>query len=132
MNGLIRTIPRYLVVSGIFALLGMCILIGLDHLGLHYIPSLVLAYVTLVPASYFVHAGYTYRVPPEGNNLIKYMAAQAVNLPLAILLLYIFHDLLALPMTIASPLLLVGQFVYNLAATHCAIYLNAKPKDQPQ
>jgi putative flippase GtrA len=111
----VRTIPRYLVVGGICALLGNAILILFDRIGLSYLTSCLVSFVVTVLIAYRFHTGWTFGAQRSLLGLFQYGAAMALNLPVALALLFLLVTVWGLPMTVAAPTLTVLQTALNYA-----------------
>ena len=70
---------------------------------------------------------FGFRTHPTVLSFARYLGAMAFNLPLSIMLLFLFHDLAHLPMIIASPLATIALFVANYFLSAWAI-VGGKPK----
>ena len=114
-----RAIPRYLVVGGLCALLGNAILILFDYFGINYVISCLVSFVVTVVIAYGFHTHWTFEARRSVTGLLRYGAAMAVNLPLALGLLFLLVSVGRLNMAIAAPALTVIQTTFNyvVAAT---------------
>lgn len=121
MTSLAASSGRYLVVGGSFALLNATTLIALDYIHIHYFVALLIAIMLWVPASYWVHLRFTYRVKGGGRSFVRYFGAQLVNLPLATMLLFTAHDLGGLAMIWAAPIVTTIMLIYNMVASFWAV-----------
>ena len=113
-----RAIPRYLVVGGTSALLSNAILIGFDHLGLHYVVSCVVAFVVTLILAYGLHTHWTFGSERSLGGLMRYGSAMALNLPLSVALLFLLISLGGLTMVVAAPAatVILAAFNYLVAA----------------
>jgi putative flippase GtrA len=120
-NGHRAAIPRYLVVGGLCALVANAILIGFDRLGIHYVVSSVVSFVTTLMLAYGLHAQWTFNAPPSFGRFIRYGAAMALNLPLSMALLFILVDVAGLKMIVAAPLATALQTILNYVIARAII-----------
>jgi putative flippase GtrA len=114
-----RSIPRYLVVGGASALLSNVILIGLDAIGINYVVSCVVAFVTTLILAYGLHTHWTFGAERSLSGLLRYGAVMALNLPLSLALFYLLISLAELSMVVAAPTatIILTVFNYVVAAT---------------
>lgn len=114
-----RAIPRYLVVGGFCALLGNAILIVFDRVGINYVVSCLVSFVATVLIAYGFHTHWTFGSQRSLEGLLRYGAAMAINLPVALGLLFLLVSVAGLQMAIAAPALTIIQTAFNylVAAT---------------
>ena len=104
------------------ALLHNAIMIAGDWLGAHYAVSSVASYIIVVLFGYCLHTAWTWPgTPRAGMSLARYAATMAANLPLFVAGMYLFVDLAALPVPIASPLVTVILMAFNFVAVRWAL-----------
>lgn len=120
------TMPRYLVVGLICALLHNAIMIGGDFAGLHYVASSLVSFAVVVVVGFALHCHFTFQQDPSVKSFVRYAAGMAANFPLSIALMFIFCDLAKLSVPVAAPLATVLLFVWNFAASRWAILGPAK------
>lgn len=108
-----RSLPRYLVVGGLCALLANAILIGFEHLGINYAVSAIVAFVGTLLLAYALHTSWTFGAERSFAGLVRYGASMAINLPISLALLFVLINLLALRMELAAPLATVIQTAFN-------------------
>lgn len=123
----LREPRRYLVVGAICALLNNIILIGCDAAGLHYAISILLTFVLVLPVSYFVHARWTFRVPPSRLAFSRFIGGSVSSLIVASFAVWLFRGELKLPMLIAAPLATLAMTIYNYLMTRWAVAHNRTP-----
>jgi putative flippase GtrA len=113
---------RFYSVGLACALLHNAIMIAGDWLGAHYALSSVASYVIVVLFGYWLHTAWTWPgTPRAGMSLARYAATTAANLPLFVAGMYLFVDLAALPVAIASPLVTVILMAFNFLAVRWAL-----------
>ena len=104
------------------ALLHNAIMIAGDWLGAHYVVSSVASYIIVVLFGYWMHTAWTWPgTPRAGTSLARYAATMVANLPLFVAGMYLFVDLAALPVAIASPLVTVILMAFNFLAVRWAL-----------
>ncbi len=108
-----RRSGRYLIVSGVCALLHNGIMIGLDRLGAHYVLCQTASAAVLLPVGYLLQGRVTFGVEHSWRDFARYSAALLTNFPVAIAVLWLLCDVLALDMIWASPISMVALFVWN-------------------
>lgn len=118
---------RFLLVSGLCALLHNAVMIGGDRIGLHYASSSIASYALVVLVGFALHAGFTYRSSPTLGGLVRYALAMAMNLPLSLALLFVLCDLLRIPMSMAAPTATIMLVAWNFVATRWAILRRLAP-----
>ena len=112
---------RYTIVAASCALLHNAIIIGMDWLGIHYVVASFVSFVVVASVGYLLHCAFTFDAERSPASFGRYLAAMALNLPLSIVLLFLFHDLCGLAMVIASPAATVALFVVNYFLSAWAI-----------
>jgi putative flippase GtrA len=114
-----RAIPRYLIVGALCALIANGILIGFDHLGIHYVISVIVASAITLVLAYELHTQWTFGGTRSPGGLARYAAAMALNVPISIALLFVLVTLGGLKMVFAAPAATVIQTAFNyvVAAT---------------
>lgn len=108
-----RRSPRYLVVAIVCAVLHNAIMIGLDRLGAHYVLCQAASAAVLLPVGYLLQARLTFGVERSWRDFGRYSAALTTNFPVAIAVLWLLLDVLALDMIVAAPASMVVLFVWN-------------------
>jgi putative flippase GtrA len=122
-----REPSRYLVIGAVCALLNNLILIGGDAAGLHYIASIMLTFMMVLPVSYLAHACWTFDVALSWTAFGRFVIGSVSSLFVASLTIWFFFALLGLPMAASAPLATVAMTVYNFAMTRWAIRRHARP-----
>ena len=113
--------PRYLAVTGSCFLFNNALLITLAWQNLHYIGCVLAAATVMIPLSYVLHARLTFEQAGKAVTFLRFAAIQAVNIPAAALLFYIFSSILGLSVVVASPLVTTTMFVWNFAGSWWAM-----------
>jgi putative flippase GtrA len=116
-----REPSRYLVVGAFCALLNNAILIGGDAAGLHYAVCILLTFVLVLPASYLVHAWWTFRVPASWPAFGRFIGGSISSLVVASFAVWLFKGALELPMLIAAPVATVAMAIYNYLMARWAV-----------
>ncbi|MEY2942707.1 MAG: hypothetical protein RLY97_721 [Pseudomonadota bacterium] len=134
MPRLFATAPRYLAISLFCFLFNNALLLLLAHGRLHYVLAVGLSFSILTPLSYGLHMAFTYRIARGWASFTRYVAAQAVNLPAAILLYFLLCNLGGISMFWATPLVTLTMFAWNFTSSFWAAYsrkVSSPPCDQP-
>lgn len=127
---------RYTIVALVCAAAHNAILLVGDLQHIHYAVSCVISYAIVVVLGFVLHAWFTFGLAPTLASFTRYALGMAANYPLALVLLFLLHDLGRLPMTVSAPAATVLQFGWNYAATRWAILrrgaeLPATPSERP-
>lgn len=109
----LRRSPRYVGVAIACALLHNAIMIGLDRLGAHYVLCQTASAAVLLPVGYLLQGHLTFEARRSWRGFIRYSAALLTNYPVAIIILWLLCDVLALDMVWASPISMVLLFLWN-------------------
>ncbi|MDZ4843285.1 MAG: GtrA family protein [Hyphomicrobium aestuarii] len=112
---------RFAIVGLVCAVLHNAIMIGLDHVGVHYVAASLVSFVACVAVGYGLHTSYTFSVTPGLASLWRYTLAMAANLPLSLAILFVMVDVLAWPVAIAAPVATVLLFALNYIASRWAL-----------
>lgn len=112
---------RFLLVSGVCALLHNAIMIGGDRLGLHYAVSSLVSYAVVVVVGFCLHVSFTYQETASTRSFLRYALAMAANYPLSLALMFVQCDLIGLPVVIAAPVATVLLLAWNFGATRWAV-----------
>lgn len=108
---------RYTAVSVVCALLHNGIMIGLDRLGVHYVWCQTASEVVLLPTGYLLQGAVTFRAKRNWRDFFRYSGALLTNFPVAIAILWLLCDVLALDMLWAAPISMVLLFIWNYLAS---------------
>lgn len=109
----VRRSRRYVAVAVACALLHNGIMIGLDRLGVHYVLCQTASAAVLLPVGYLLQSHLTFDVERSWRDFARYSAALTTNYPVAIAVLWLLCDVLALSMVWASPISMAVLFVWN-------------------
>ena len=111
---------RYLVVSGLCALLNNASVIVLVDCGFGSITATIIAFAPVLLIAYLLHALFTFGSQPTPVSFSRFAFLMAMNFPLWIAGLYLLSDIVRLPIFIAAPSTTVLIFVWNFASTKWA------------
>ena len=112
---------RYIVVGLASALIINIILIGGSFLGVNYGTSLVVAFCVSVTGAYLSHAKFTFREEYALDGFLRFVSANLLGFGLTVALIVLLHDLMDIPLWIASPATSVILFFYNYLSARWAI-----------
>jgi putative flippase GtrA len=108
---------RYVLVAGVCALLYNGLMIGLDRLGVHYVLSQAASAIVLLPVGYLLQGHLTFNAERNWRDFVRYSAALLTNYPVAVAVLWLLCDVLALDMVWASPISMIALFLWNYATS---------------
>ena len=123
MNVHLRRIPRYTLVATSCALLHNAILISMDALGANVFWCQVASAAVLLPVGFWLQSRVTFRCERSWAGFLRYSAALITNFPVALLVLWLTRDLLAVPMWFAAPISSVALFCWNYVTSSWALSL---------
>jgi len=118
------TAPRYLLVGITCAVLYNVTLIVGDFSGLHYAVSTVVSFVIVVLSGYWLHSTFTFGRELSAAALFRYALGMAANLPISLILMFVFCDLVHIAVAVAAPATTAILFIWNFAASRWAIVAN--------
>jgi putative flippase GtrA len=105
----------YASVSGLCLLLNNALMVCLTGAGIHYALACILSFFAVLAAGFLLHARLTFRVPATASAFVRYFTGMALNLPLSVALIWLFHDVGQAPMIVAAPaatlLLVLSNYV---------------------
>lgn len=113
-------LSRYTAVSAVCALLSNAIVIVCVDRGFSGPVASVFAFVPVLLLGYALHCLFTFGTEPSRVSLARYFLAVSANLPLWICGLYLFYNLLRIPIAIATPTLTLILFAWNFASARWA------------
>lgn len=113
--------PRYLAVTLFCFVFNNVLLLALSRMGLHYVWCVLISIAVMIPLSYWLHARYTFGTSCEHTTFVRFAAAQALNIPVSLVLFYLLRDRLNLSMNIAVPLSTSVMFAWNFVAAWWAL-----------
>lgn len=111
----------YGAIAGLCVLVNFAILMAGERIGIHYVLSTSISFVVCVVIGYGLHSRFTFVARPDATGLFRYTTAMALNLPLSVVALWLFHDLLDQPMVIAAPSSTLVLTLYNFFSSRWAI-----------
>jgi len=114
-------ISRYALTAAACMIMHNVIMIAGDAAGLAMPVAVLLSFCVCVLLGFALHSRYTFAVRGDGAGLLRYTLAMAANVPLTILLLWLFFTFLRLPMAVASPAATLVLLVVNFFASRWAI-----------
>lgn len=114
-------IGPYGLIAGLCAALNFVILVAGDRAGMRFVTSISISFVTCVLVGYLLHSRYTYTAAVDLAGLVRYTGAMALNYPLSILAVWVFSELLSLPMIVAAPASTLALTLYNFVSSRWAI-----------
>lgn len=118
---MIRSVPRYAVVGVTCALLHNAIMIGCDLIGIHYVVSSLISYAIVVVVGFALHSYFTFVQNPSVKSFLRYAVSMAANYPASVALMFVFCDLMRLPVAVAAPLTTFVLFAWNFLSSRWAI-----------
>jgi putative flippase GtrA len=108
---------RFFSVGLACALLHNAIMIGGDWLGLHYAVSNVVSFALVVVVGYLLHSGWTFPdAVRDHTSFARYALSMAANLPLSLAGMFVFVDVVGLPVSVAAPTVTVLLAAFNYFA----------------
>jgi putative flippase GtrA len=120
MRSHVRRLGRYAPVAALCALLYNAIMIGLDAIGVHYIFSQAVSAAVLLPTGYWLQGRFTFEARASWPDFFRYSAALITNYPVAIAVLWLLRDVLAVKMIWASPIAMFALMAWNYATSSWA------------
>lgn len=124
----VRTPVAYSVVAGFCLLLHNAVMIVADSLGAALIVAVLLSFCLVASAGYVLHGLFTFRRPLGFTAFLRYAFAMLLNIPLAFVTTWFWHEPLGLAMPIAAPLASVCMLALNFVLGRWAI---AAPDPRP-
>jgi putative flippase GtrA len=115
-------IGRFLAVGSACALLHNVIMIAGDFVGWHYAASSVVSLVVVTAFGYLLHSRWTFADAQLGwASFTRYAVAVSANFPLSLAGLFVFVDLLGIPVLVAAPVTTVILLAFNYVANRWAL-----------
>jgi putative flippase GtrA len=93
----------------------------MDALGANVFWCQAASAAVLTPVGYVAMSNLTYRSRISWFGFLRYAAALLTNFPVALLVLWFTHDLLALPMWLAAPFQSGAMFCWNYLTSTWAL-----------
>jgi putative flippase GtrA len=112
---------RYLAVGVACALLYNAIVIAGDRIGLHYAWSLLISFAIVVVLGYRLHTGWTFPGAAREASFVRYTFMASFNYPLMVAGLFVFVDLLSVPVPVAMPIVTVLLAAVNFFGSRWAL-----------
>jgi len=112
---------RYLLVGALCALLNNLLLIAVVTLGLNYLTGVLAVCGPMLVIGYALHAAITFERPARLGDFLRYSLGILAGYPLWIAALFLFCDLLAMPIYLGAPASALLLFIANCLSTHWAI-----------
>jgi putative flippase GtrA len=113
---------RALTVGLICALLHNAIVILGNFIGVHYALSLTVSFAIVVGVGYWLHSGWTFRGSKRGrSSFARYFLVVSANYPASLAGMFLFVDVMALPVPLASPVVTVVLFAMNFLGNRWAL-----------
>jgi len=116
-----RRLPIYGLIAGLCALINVAILVGGDRIGLHFAVSTTLSFVACVLLGYVLHCYFTFGEAVSRSGLAYYTLAMALNYPISLFGLWLLHEFMGAPMTVAAPALTFTLAAYNFVSSRWAV-----------
>ena len=126
----LRRIPRYTLVAAVCALVHNAILIGMDALGASVLVCQLASASVLLPLGFWLQSHVTFRCERSWSGFLRYSAALITNFPIALIVLWLVRDELALPMWAAAPASTAALFCWNYLTSSWALS-KARPVAEP-
>src|SRR5262245_33075152 len=113
---------RYVTVGLACALLYNAIVIAGDRIGLHYAWSLLISFAIVVVLGYRLHSGWTFPgAVRDSTSFVRYTFMVSFNYPAMVAGLFVFVDLLRLPVPVAMPIVTVLSMALNFFGSRWAL-----------
>lgn len=113
--------PRYVAVGGLCALLSNAAVILLVGYGFTSVVASLLAFPPVLLIGYALHSMFTFGAPATRVTFGRYALAVATNFPAFAALLYIFCDILKVPVGIVAPAATALIFLWSYVAARWAL-----------
>jgi putative flippase GtrA len=118
---------RFASVGALCALLSNILVIALGHYGCGYVAASLLAFGPVLLVGYVLHTTLTFKTRASYHSFFKYALAMALNFPLWIAGLFVFCDILKVPVAIAAPTTTGFIFLFNYLSARWALVLPVRP-----
>jgi putative flippase GtrA len=120
-------LSRFVLIGGLCALLSNVLVITFTHFGFGYLVASCLAFGPVLLVGYLLHTSVTFETSASPLLFARYALAMAANFPLWIAALYLFCDVLNVPVAIAAPTTTALIFLWNYTSTKWALLSSADP-----
>ena len=114
-----RTI-RYTLIGVICALLNNLTIIVGNFYGISYISMTIIAFLTVTPMAYLMHAKFTFEVSGSLRSFLRFVAGLATAFPVFFLCMSALCGGLHLRVVAAAPTATVFLYIWNYASSHWA------------
>lgn len=121
MIGYFCHIPKYTLVALFCAAIHNIILVLTDWLGFNIFWCQMTSALTLLPIGFLLQTKFIFGVERSWRGFLRY-SVQVTNFPLALFVLWLTRDRLAVPMWIAAPISTVVLYLWNYATSHWALH----------
>lgn len=122
--------PRFVVVGGLCALLSNAAVIVLVRYGFTSVVASLLAFPPVLLVGYALHSMFTFGAPATRATFARYALAVATNFPAFAALLYVFCDVLKVPVDIVAPAATAVIFLWSYMAARWALLLADRSADR--
>lgn len=116
-------VPRYTMVALGCAVLHNAILIGSDALGANVLGCQAASAAILLPVGFWLQSHVTFQCVRSWVGFARYSAALITNFPIALGVLWLTRDILAVPMWVCAPISSVVLFGWNYVTSTWALAL---------
>jgi putative flippase GtrA len=117
-----RSVVGYLFVSGVCFLLSNVILIAADEVRCPLIISVLLSYAVVVVAGYLLHSMISFQGPFGAATFWRYALAMAANVPMTFGTVYLWRDIVGLPMSYSAPIATCCMFLVNFVLCRWMVF----------
>jgi hypothetical protein len=118
------------VVGGLCALLSNAAVIGLVRYGFTSMVASLLAFPAVLLIGYALHSVFTFGAPATRVTFGRYALAIATNFPAWAALLYVFCDVLKVPVSVVAPAATALIFLWSYVAARWALLPAARNVDR--
>lgn len=113
--------PRYVAVGSLCALLSNAAVILLVRHGFRGVVASLLAFPPILLVGYALHSIFTFGAPATRVTFGRYALAVATNFPAFAVLLFIFCDVLKVPVGVVAPAATALIFLWSYVAARWAL-----------
>jgi putative flippase GtrA len=113
-------LSRFAVVGALCALLSNAAVIVLVRYGFGSLLASLLAFGPVLVTGYALHTLFTFATQPSRTTFLRYTLATLANFPVWAAALYLFGDVLKIPVTLVAPGATLLIFLWNYAAARWA------------
>ena len=107
------SLPRFVVVGGVCAVLSNIAVIVLVPAGFGIVTASLISFAPVLLVGYVLHTTFTFRRGPSWGSFARYSLGVAANFPIWVSALYVLCDLLKISITIAAPATTALLFLWN-------------------